>query len=280
MSWLIWCVGTSSESWLKCEEHFYCNGDGTKSSQSPRGSYTQNISASTVSVGGCEVIAKRISLQATLLHWCGGCVDLDSSYCLGERSPLVQHNSANNSHWLYPTLTSVMALSLRCERVKCISRKRKVRVYHITKPVLVPGELCLYKTKHKILCFPIPVGFKCSWQNKDMMRDLSLLVRVGTGTEVCWCHLAVTMAMMRRFAAIYGCPDSCHPPQGKWLGTARPHIRPGTEAEEWTRHAGLCQRGLSRVWVYVCECVCARECVCVWSSEAAPRRDQEQGCVC
>lgn len=179
------------EMWRK----FYCNWDGTKSRQSPWGSHTLNIWASTVSVGGCEVIAKRISLQATLLHWCGGCADPDYSYCLGELSPLVQHNSANNSRWLYPTLTSVMALSLWCECVKCISRKRKISVCHITKPVLVPSELCLYKTKHKILCF----GFLPVLNVPDRTRTWYMTFHYwwdsGRGTKGCWCHLAVTMAM-------------------------------------------------------------------------------------
>lgn len=41
---------------------------GTKSRQSPGGLDNLNISAFLVSVGGCEVIAKMISLHATLLH--------------------------------------------------------------------------------------------------------------------------------------------------------------------------------------------------------------------
>lgn len=65
--------------------------------------------------------------------------------------------------------------------------------------------------------------------------------------------MAVTMVMIPvPITAIYGCPDSHHLPGGKWLGTAQPCIRPGTEAVVWTWHVGHCQRGLSCVWVYVC----------------------------
>ena len=96
-----------------------------------------------------------------------------------------------------------------------------------------------------------------------MIHDLSLLVRFGTGNQGVLVSFGSYHGDEELLVAIYGCPDSRHPPRGKWLGTARPHIRPGTEAAEWTRHAGICQRGLSRMWVYVCECVRVSVCVCV-----------------
>ncbi len=55
--------------------------------------------------------------------------------------------------------------------------------------------------KYKILYLSqgwCPAGFKCYGHNKDMIHDLSLLVRVRTGTERGWCHLAVTIVMVCR----------------------------------------------------------------------------------
>lgn len=143
-----------------------------------------------MSVGGCLVIAKSISLQSTLLHWWAESVDLDHSYCQGEQSPLGQHNSPKNSHWLYPTRISAKAF---LHFVICVQN-----VSQFIKPMLVPAEVCEYKS-----CVCLRFGFlqvfKCYWQNKYMIHDLSLLVRVKTGTGGgWWCHLAVTMVMMCR----------------------------------------------------------------------------------
>lgn len=66
-----------------------------------------------------------------------------------------------------------------------------------------------------------------------MIHDLSLLVRVETGTMG-----VVSFGSYHGddvlVTAIYGCPDSHHPLRGKWLGKVWPCIRPGTEAVEWT----------------------------------------------
>lgn len=94
-----------------------------------------------------------------------------------------------------------------------------------------------------------------------MIHDLSLLVRVGTGTGG-----AMSFGSYHGddvpITAIRGCPDSLHLPGGKWLGTARPRIGPGTGAVEWTRHTGCCQGGLSCVWVCVCVFKAWKQFVC------------------
>lgn len=141
---------------------YYGNRYTEKSKQWPRGSGNTDISAFIVSVGGCGVISKITSLQVALLRWWAQCVDLNYSHCQGRKSALGQHNSTNNSHWLYPKFISAEA--------KTLSSQQECGWYAIWEKESMCKSLCkacqvrcLHKSVQKPALFPVwfPASVKC-----------------------------------------------------------------------------------------------------------------------
>lgn len=198
------------------------------------------ISHYLMSVGGCGVITKVISLQATLLHWWAQRVDLNYSDCQGQKSALGQHTV------ILPSIATdyTQHLSLRRPKPSLHNRsvvdmqieKKKVCAFHSVKRAIVPGEV--YKN---LLCcqFGFPLALNVSDGTRTRYMTSRFWWESGQEPVGRWRgEFGSYRGDNLPITAIRGRPDPHRLPGGKWLGTARPCVRPGTEAVVWTWRAG------------------------------------------